>query len=67
MTSVPPSLQAQLGETISIIADSDFWTRWDTLVDVHIPWALIHKFQADLYRTWFLDWRLAMPKSTLAF
>jgi hypothetical protein len=34
MTSVPPNIQAQLGESISVIADSDFWTRWDTLVDV---------------------------------
>jgi exportin-2 (importin alpha re-exporter) len=33
MISVPPALQSQLGETISLIADSDFWTRWDTLVD----------------------------------
>lgn len=34
MISVPASIQSQLGETISVIADSDFWTRWDTLVDV---------------------------------
>jgi exportin-2 (importin alpha re-exporter) len=34
MISVPPSLQSQLGEAISVIADSDFWTRWDTLIDV---------------------------------
>ncbi|KAI4914291.1 uncharacterized protein J4E92_009705 [Alternaria infectoria] len=33
MVSVPASLQAQLGEAISAIADSDFWQRWDTLVD----------------------------------
>ncbi|EHK99546.1 putative Importin-alpha re-exporter [Glarea lozoyensis 74030] len=33
MTSVPSSIQAQLGESISVIADSDFWTRWETLVD----------------------------------
>ncbi|TAQ83709.1 hypothetical protein B7494_g7965 [Chlorociboria aeruginascens] len=33
MISVPPSIQTQLGETISVIADSDFWQRWDTLVD----------------------------------
>ncbi|KAF2810847.1 Cse1-domain-containing protein [Mytilinidion resinicola] len=33
MTSVPPSMQAQLGEAISAIAESDFWRRWDTLVD----------------------------------
>lgn len=34
MISVPPNIQAQLGEAISIIADSDFYERWDTLVDV---------------------------------
>jgi exportin-2 (importin alpha re-exporter) len=34
MIAVPSNLQSQLGEAISIIADSDFWTRWDTLVDV---------------------------------
>ncbi|KAF8468906.1 Cse1-domain-containing protein [Kalaharituber pfeilii] len=33
MISVPYSLQVQLGEAISIIADSDFYQRWDTLVD----------------------------------
>lgn len=33
MVSVPANLQAQLGEAISVIADSDFWERWDTLVD----------------------------------
>lgn len=37
MISVPPSIQSQLGETISVIADSDFWTRWDTLIDVRWP------------------------------
>ena len=34
MISVPPSIQSQLGEAVSAIADSDFWERWDTLVDV---------------------------------
>tara|TARA_R110002003_G_scaffold141_40_gene13197 strand:- start:2621 stop:4852 length:2232 start_codon:yes stop_codon:yes gene_type:complete len=33
MVSVPPNLQSQLGEAISAIAESDFWERWDTLVD----------------------------------
>ncbi|KAH7090005.1 CAS/CSE protein [Paraphoma chrysanthemicola] len=33
MVSVPPNLQSQLGEAISAIASSDFWERWDTLVD----------------------------------
>jgi len=34
MISVPPGIQTQLGEAVSVIADSDFWQRWDTLVDV---------------------------------
>lgn len=34
MTSAKPSIQFQLGEAIAVIADSDFWDRWDTLVDV---------------------------------
>ena len=33
MISVPTGIQTQLGEAISVIADSDFWERWDTLVD----------------------------------
>ncbi|KAJ9301331.1 hypothetical protein DTO271G3_1466 [Paecilomyces variotii] len=33
MISVPPGIQTQLGEAVSVIADSDFWERWDTLVD----------------------------------
>lgn len=31
MIQSPPSIQTQLGEAISIIADSDFWRKWDTL------------------------------------
>ncbi|VUC21535.1 unnamed protein product [Clonostachys rosea] len=31
MISSPPNVQTQLGEAISVIADSDFWRRWDTL------------------------------------
>jgi exportin-2 (importin alpha re-exporter) len=34
MISMPPAIQSQLGEAVSVIADSDFWERWDTLVDV---------------------------------
>ena len=33
MVTVPESIQAQLGDAISIIADSDFWEQWNTLVD----------------------------------
>jgi exportin-2 (importin alpha re-exporter) len=42
MISVPRGLQTQLGEAISVIADSDFWERWDTLVD-----DLISRLQPD--------------------
>lgn len=41
MISVPSGIQTQLGEAVSVIADSDFWERWDTLVDVSYdghPW-----------------------------
>lgn len=34
MVSVPAGIQSQLGEAVSAIADSDFWERWDNLVDV---------------------------------
>ncbi|KAK5172604.1 importin-alpha export receptor [Saxophila tyrrhenica] len=33
MVKVPARIQSLLGEAISVIADSDFWERWDTLVD----------------------------------
>lgn len=36
MISVPSGIQPQLGEAVSAIADSDFWERWDTLVDVSL-------------------------------
>ena len=34
MISVPPTIQSQLGDAVGVIADSDFWERWDTLVEV---------------------------------
>lgn len=34
MISCPPNVQSQLGDAISVIADSDFWRRWDTLTQV---------------------------------
>lgn len=34
MISSPANIQAQLGDAISVIADSDFWRRWDTLTQV---------------------------------
>ncbi|WPH00848.1 Hypothetical protein R9X50_00367800 [Acrodontium crateriforme] len=33
MVKVPSNIQAQLGDAISVIAESDFWEKWDTLVD----------------------------------
>lgn len=34
MIMSPANIQTQLGEAISVIADSDFWKRWDTLIPV---------------------------------
>ncbi|KAG9243793.1 CAS/CSE protein [Calycina marina] len=42
MISVPANIQSQLGETISLIADSDFWERWDNLID-----DLVSRFTPD--------------------
>ncbi|KAB8416393.1 hypothetical protein FH972_024912 [Carpinus fangiana] len=33
MTQVPSNIQAQLGDAVTVIAESDFWQRWDTLID----------------------------------
>ncbi|EPS41095.1 hypothetical protein H072_5033 [Dactylellina haptotyla CBS 200.50] len=33
MIQVPANLQVQIGEAISVIADSDFYKKWDTLID----------------------------------
>lgn len=45
MIRSPPSIQTQLGEAISIIADSDFWERWDTLIQ-----DLCNKLTPDNYQ-----------------
>ena len=41
MISVPSNIQSQLGDAVGVIADSDFYAQWDTLVDVsldhHLP------------------------------
>lgn len=36
MIASPSNVQTQLGEAISVIADSDFWRRWDTLTQVRV-------------------------------
>ena len=36
MISMAPNIQYQLGDAIGVIADSDFWERWDSLVDVRL-------------------------------
>ncbi|PHH71752.1 hypothetical protein CDD80_5012 [Ophiocordyceps camponoti-rufipedis] len=42
MISCPPNVQSQLGEATSVIADSDFWERWDTLTQ-----DLVSRFSAS--------------------
>ena len=43
MVSVPTNIQYQLADAISVIADSDFWRRWDTLIDVRMRHLQEHK------------------------
>ncbi|KAI1805565.1 Cse1-domain-containing protein [Daldinia bambusicola] len=45
MIACPPTIQTQLGDAISIIADSDFWERWDTLVA-----DLVSRFSPDNFK-----------------
>ncbi|KAI1331953.1 CAS/CSE protein [Xylariaceae sp. FL0255] len=45
MIACPSTIQTQLGEAISIIADSDFWDRWDTLVH-----DLVSRFSPDNFK-----------------
>ncbi|KAI1117325.1 CAS/CSE protein [Nemania sp. NC0429] len=45
MIACPATIQTQLGEAISIIADSDFWDRWDTLVQ-----DLVSRLTPDNYK-----------------
>ncbi|KAL8750958.1 MAG: hypothetical protein Q9184_006232 [Pyrenodesmia sp. 2 TL-2023] len=44
MIRVPANIQYQLGDAVGVIADSDFWRRWDTL-------DLVSRLTADNART----------------
>lgn len=52
MIAAPSSIQAQLGETISVIAESDFWENWQTLVDVSNS-DLTKRALVDMLRIWY--------------
>ncbi|KAI0167025.1 putative mportin-alpha export receptor [Hypoxylon sp. FL1284] len=70
MIACPPTIQSQLGDAISIIADSDFWTRWDTLVA-----DLVSRLSPDNYKvnngvlevahSIFIRWRPLFPSDGL--
>ncbi|KAI1391113.1 putative mportin-alpha export receptor [Hypoxylon trugodes] len=45
MIACPATIQTQLGEAISIIADSDFWLRWESLVP-----DLVSRFTPDNFK-----------------
>ncbi len=49
MIASPPKIQSQLGDAISVIAESDFWRQWDTLVDVRkAAYPSYRRHQSDL-------------------
>ena len=49
MVSVPSNIQYQLGDAIGVIADSDFWEKWDTLVDVGPQFAEVCSMKAESF------------------
>jgi hypothetical protein len=70
MISSPANIQAQLGDAISVIADSDFWRRWDTLTQVGYRPPSMQPFImcADLLcRSLSADFPPPIPRSTLVF
>lgn len=67
MISVPAGIQSQLGEAVSVIADSDFWERWDTLVDVsHGRRIFVAGLSIDFCRILFPGSNRPTPLSTTA-
>lgn len=70
MIVCPATIQTQLGEAISIIADSDFWERWVTLVQ-----DLVSRFTPDNFKvnngvlevahSIFVRWRPLFPSDNL--
>lgn len=54
MIACPPNIQAQLGEAISEIANTDFFRQWDSLIDVSLALHTAiqhHVVVIDRYRT----------------
>lgn len=49
MIASPANIQSQLGEAVSIIADSDFWERWDTLTQVAIRLFVVARARPSPY------------------
>lgn len=66
MISCPPSVQAQLGDAISVIADSDFWRRWDTLTQVRHMFCALSQDAYSGFRNSSVDFLAPIPKSTPA-
>ncbi|KAM0260697.1 hypothetical protein ACHAQJ_002613 [Trichoderma viride] len=70
MIASPANIQSQLGEAVSIIADSDFWERWDTLTQ-----DLVSRFSAadpkvnigvlEVAHSIFVRWRPLMGTAAL--
>lgn len=60
MISVPGAIKIQIGEAISVIAESDFYERWDTLVDV----SFLTDLSGCLLTVWFRIWFHAFKSTT---
>ena len=53
MINVPANIQYQLGDAVGVIADSDFWRRWETLVDVCTHIAVLVQATDSTSRIWY--------------
>jgi exportin-2 (importin alpha re-exporter) len=70
MISMPPNIRSQLGDAVGIIADSDFWERWDTLVDDLVSRLTTDNFAANngvlqVAHSIFKRWRPLYRSDTL--
>jgi exportin-2 (importin alpha re-exporter) len=67
---MPPNIRSQLGDAVGIIADSDFWERWDTLVDDLVSRLTTDNFAANngvlqVAHSIFKRWRPLYRSDTL--
>lgn len=67
MIQLPPNLQSQIGEAVSVIADSDFPERWEDLVTVSITHLSYRVLTANKFRLLFHAYQTQIFLQTMVF